>query len=230
MKTPSTNDVNDISGIRLFKGILLNKYGSIFFMNSASKTMSTNKILCGNDFQNDEKTRRRLEDNLQTDSKKSFEISKTKTKNVFDVKYKLLQEMNQNKLNEIGKSEDILKNLEPSGDEFQYLHNEFKNHDITDTDKDKAALTSVENSLHTMRCLTYSAHELDSNEACKNCDLSIHNKSVNSCPDVENEIRVFLSHSLNEDCTDSQNRNFLLPENITSHCIDILDNGSTISI
>ena len=40
---------NDISGIRLFKGILLNKYGSIFFMNSASKTMSTNKILCGND-------------------------------------------------------------------------------------------------------------------------------------------------------------------------------------
>ena len=92
--------------------------------------------------------------------------------------------MNQNKLNEIGKSEGILKNLESSGDEFQYLHNELKNHDITDTDK--AALTSVENSLHIMRCLTYSTHELDSNEVCKNCDLSIHNKSVNSCPDVEN--------------------------------------------
>ena len=180
VKTPSTNDVNDISGIRLFKGILLNKYGSIFFMNSTSKTMSTSKIFC----ENGEKTRRSLEENLQINSKKSFEISKTKTKSVFDIKYKLLQEMNQNKLNEIGKSEDILKNLEPSGDEFQYLHNELKNHDITDTDK--AALTSVENSLHIMRCLTYSTHELDSNEVCKNCDLSIHNKSVNSCPDVEN--------------------------------------------
>ena len=182
VKTPSTNDVNDISGIRLFKGILLNKYGSIFFMNSTSKTMSTSKIFC----ENDEKTRRRLEDNLQNNSKKSFEISKTKTKNVFDVKYKLLQEMNQNKLNEIGKSESILKNLESSGDEFQYLHNEFKNNNITDTDTDKAALTSVDNSLHIMRCLTYSVHELDSNEVCKNRDLSIHNKTVNSRPDVEN--------------------------------------------
>ena len=186
VKTPSTNDVNDISGIRLFKGILLNKFGSIFFMNSTSKTMSTSKILCENDFQNDKKACGSLEDHLQTNSKKSFEISKTKTKNVFDVKYKLLQEINQNKLIEIGKSEGILKNLESSGDEFQYLHNEFKNIDITDTDTDKAALTSVDNSLHIMRCLTYSVHELDSNEVCKNRDLSIHNKTVNSRPDVEN--------------------------------------------
>ena len=222
----SVSGNNDtLATLRIFKGSLLKIYGSICHMNSTSKTVSTSKILCENDSQNDEKSCRKREDNWKIYSKNSYEISKMK--NSLNVKYELFEQINQNKLIEKGeKNEEILKNLEASVDEFHCLHNEMKNNE-NNKEKDKTALTSLNNSLNIMRCSTYSAHELDSYENHQIGVSSDQNKSVNSNPDVENEIRVLHTHSMTADRTDLEKQNFLLFDNTISH---YLDNGDDCNV
>ena len=220
--TVSVSAYNDrLATLRIFKGSLLKKFGSIFIMNSTSKTVSTSKILCENDSQYNEKNCGSRENNWKIYSKNSYQISKMK--NSLNIKYELYEQINQKKLTEKGKeNEEILKNLEASVDEFHCLHNEMKNNE-NNKEIDKTALTSLDNSLYIMRCSTYSAHELDSYENRKNGVSSDQNKSVKSNPDVENEIRVLHTHSLTADRTDLEKRNFLLFDNTLSHYIDNVD-------